>query len=303
MLSDQRAPHWTILGAGAIGTLFAHRLADSGCDVTLISRAHEVPQKVLTLERNTGPQRRSFDLSPSAARGPLTQLLVTTKAADVDPGIASVRHRLQADSTVLVLANGMGFTADLPHGLPLFRGSTTEGAFRRSADQTVHAGRGSTRIGLPGAELPAPAWFERSWARLDACHWDPDIDSTLWRKLAINCVVNPLTAVYRCRNGELAAAHYRARLEMLCSEVTAACRAAGHADAVSGLLDEVLRVVNATSANQSSMLQDVLAGRRTEIDFLNGFLLSVPTVSTLPLPLTRRLVDAVEQGIHLREPR
>lgn len=301
MCGEARAPRWHILGAGAIGTLFAHRLADAGCAVALIGRGGNCPHRTLTLEHDATLSRRSFCVSTSAAGEPVERLLVTTKASDVDSAIAGVHHRLQPDSTVLVLANGMGFGTGLPHSLPLFRGSTTDGAYRRSPGHTVHAGRGSTRIGLPGVSLSAPGWFAQGWAQLESCDWDPGIDTTLWRKLAINCVINPLTAVYRCRNGALADAHYRPCVEALCEEVAAACGAAGHAATVNGLYEDVMQVIHATATNRSSMLQDVLAERRTEIDFLNGFLLRHPGVSTLPLPLNRRLVSMVRQGIHLRE--
>lgn len=305
MPADQARCHWHVLGAGAIGSLFAHRLSAIGCRVTLLSRGAEATRRVLTLKSGATLSQLELPVSPCAGTGPVDHLLVTTKAADVDSAIASVAHRLHRHSVVLVLANGMGFAGNLPHGLAACRGSTTDGAFRapvaagtRGDDPTytVHAGSGETRVGLPGGAAPAPDWFSRSWGRLTDCHWDTDIDTTLWRKLAINCVINPLTAVYRCRNGELAATAYRSLLEALCGEIAVACRAAGHGAAVASLLPDVLQVVKRTAANRSSMLQDVLAGRHTEIDFINGFLLNEPGVPALDLPLNHRLIRAVREG-------
>lgn len=308
MPPDRDHCRWHVLGAGAIGSLFAHRLASIGCDVTLLSRDAKDAQRTLTLESGMTVSPRDFPVSPCAAPAPVDHLLVTTKAADVDPAIASVSQRLHGATTVLVLANGMGFGRDLPHGLTAFRGTTTDGAFRRPASAghapgkhrtTVHAGGGDTRIGLPGSKLPGPEWFRRSWGLLQDCRWDGAIETTLWRKLAINCVINPLTAVYRCHNGELAAARYRPLLVALCDEITMACRATGRGTAVESLLQDTLEVIALTAANRSSMLQDVINARDTEIDHINGFLLGEPAVSMLDLPLNRQLITAVRQGRQL----
>lgn len=303
MPPDAALPDWHILGAGAIGTLFAHRLANAGCRVTLLSRGDPEAQRTLTLDSGGVTRQHTFPLSPPGDPTPIPRLLVSTKAAAVDPAIHGIRHRLQAHSTVLVLANGMGFAGDLPHGLTAFRGTTTDGAWRHPAGHTVQAGSGTTRIGLPGVAMAPPDWFRNSWGRLRDCQWDNAIETTLWRKLAINCVINPLTAAYRCRNGELASATYRPLLAALCSEVSAACRATGRDSVASLLLEDVLAVIHGTAQNRSSMLQDVLGGRPTEIDFINGYLLGHPAVAGLELPLNRRLIRAIAAGQQLEDPR
>ena len=303
MRNDPDLRDWHILGAGAIGSLFAHRLASAGCRVTLLSRADTAAQRTLTVESGGVTQRRTFPTSLPGDGTPIAQLLVTTKAAAVDPAIHSIRHRLQMQSTVLVLANGMGFGNDLPHGLAAFRGTSTDGAWRHPAGHTVQAGSGATRIGLPGLAMAPPDWFHDSWGQLRECRWEKDIDSTLWHKLAINCVINPLTAAYRCRNGELASATYRPLLIALCSEISTACRAAGRGADASSLLEDVLAVIDSTAQNRSSMLQDVLGGRRTEIDFINGYLLRHPAVAGLELPLNRRLIHAITSGQQLENTR
>lgn len=303
MPADAGLRDWHILGAGAIGTLFAHRLANAGCRVTLLSRTDAEVQRTLALESGGVTQKHTFPTSPPEDRTPIAQLLVSTKAAAVDPAIHSIRHRLQAQSTVLVLANGMGFASDLPHGLAAFRGTSTDGAWRHPAGRTIQAGSGTTRIGLPGVAMAPPDWFRDSWGRLRDCRWDNAIETTLWRKLAINCVINPLTAAYRCRNGELASATYRHLLSALCNEVSSACRAAGRDAAASSLLEDVLAVIDGTAQNRSSMLQDALGGRATEIDFINGYLLRHPAVAGLELPLNRRLIHAVTTGRQLVDTR
>ncbi|TCO76174.1 ketopantoate reductase family protein [Chromatocurvus halotolerans] len=301
MPSDAALRDWHILGAGAIGTLFAHRLANAGCRVVLLSRGDAEARRTLTLDSGGLTRQHTFPMSPPGDPTPIPRLLVSTKAAAVDPAIHSICHRLQAHSTVLVLANGMGFASDLPLGLTAFRGTTTDGAWRHPAGHTVQAGSGTTRIGLPGVAMAPPDWFRDSWGRLRDCQWDNAVETTLWRKLAINCVINPLTAAYRCRNGELASATYRPLLTTLCSEVSAACRAAGRDSVASSLREDVLAVIHSTAQNRSSMLQDVLGGRPTEIDFINGYLIGHPAVTGLELPLNRRLIRAITAGQQLED--
>lgn len=303
-MQTESAPRdWHILGAGAIGTLFAHRLVTAGSEVTLLSRTGGEPQRTLTLDSGGNTLRHAFSISAVTDRMPVDRLLVSTKAGDVDAAINSIRHRLHSGTTVLILANGMGFAGDLPHGLAAFRGTSTDGAYRQQAGHTVHAGSGATCIGLPGMTMAPPDWFSATWGRLQNCRWDNDIETTLWRKLAINCVINPLSAAYRCRNGELATATYRPLLIALCGEVMLACRAAGREGVAASLQEDVLEVIDGTAQNRSSMLQDVLQQRSTEIDFINGYLLRHPAVTGLDMPLNRRLISAIKAGHPLDDTR
>lgn len=303
MPPDSKPEHWYVLGAGAIGSLFAQRLVAAGCGVSLLLRDSDAAQLTLTLDSGGNRLQRQFPVSLVHEPGPISRLLVSTKATHVDTAITSIHHRLQADTTLLILANGMGFANALPHGVTAFRGTTTEGAYRLHTDHTVHAGSGLTRVGMPGTAMQPPAWFTASWGQLAGCQWDHAIEITLWKKLAINCVINPLSAACRCRNGELASAAYRPLLSAVCAEVVSACRAAGQAQAALSLLEDVLQVIQATAQNRSSMLQDVLQRRRTEIDYINGFLLRQPLVADLDLPLNRRLIATIESGQPLRDKR
>jgi 2-dehydropantoate 2-reductase len=141
--------------------------------------------------------------------------------------VSSLAHRLDRDSQVLLLANGLGFASELSGRYPWlapYCGTTTEGAYRVSSFRIRHAGHGATRIGRSGEPNP-PAWFA-PWRALENCLWEQDIDSALWEKLAVNCAINPLTAVHDCRNGELLSRPELAReVDALCNEI--ASRAAG----------------------------------------------------------------------------
>src|SRR5690606_3749649 len=116
------------------------------------------------------------------------------------------------------------------------------------------------------------------------------IASRLWRKWALNCAINPLTVLHNCRNGGLA--HYPQELAALCQELTELLTRCGQADAALDLQNEVVRVIQATASNLSSMQQDVAAGRRSEIRYLLGHARTSALASGCPTPL----LDA----LHLR---
>lgn len=293
--------HWHVLGAGAIGCVFASKLQRAGCPTTLLlRRARSAKSIPVTIE--TGDTRTSVELQLSAATDtdPITFLLVTTKAQDVCTAVQSVAHRLDGSSQVLLLSNGLGFgnelRARLP-GLDFFCGTTTEGAYRLGDQHIYHAGHGLTRIGHTERANP-PAWF-RKWA--EAIHpsiWDSDIDQSLWLKLAINCAINPLTALHGCCNGELAKEPLASHVQTLCNEIMAVSAAAGYAAVTKDLYEQVAEVIRVTKDNRSSMLQDVTAGRGTEIEYITGHLLRVAKLHGIAVAqnaaLYRRIVNLGE---------
>jgi 2-dehydropantoate 2-reductase len=307
-----------VLGAGSIGCLFAAALARGGCQTTLLLRDPGARgSRRVRVESAAGTVDLQLPVETAAADGAIGHLLVTTKAYDVRAAVAAVAHRLDQSSQVLLLANGMGFAAevraDLPH-LPLFQGTTTQGAYRLAPLHIRHAGGGATRVGRPRAGAPAdgvpatgmpatgvPATWFAQWARAIAeSHWDRQIERALWLKLAINCVINPLTALHLCHNGELAGSPaLAAQVRRLCEEIAAISAAAGHVETARALDKKVMQVIAATAANRSSMLQDVMAGRRTEIDYLTGHLLAVAAARGIAAPRNRTLLEriqAIERG-------
>lgn len=290
-------PHWHILGAGAIGCLYAQALHVTGCSTTLLLRSGEAGQQPLVVERDESHCELPLAVASGQSCGKISHLLVTTKAYDVCSAVKGIAHHLEAGSTVLLLVNGMGLTAQIQQDLPsldIFSGTTTEGAYRIAPLHIRHAGRGETRLGRQGQEQPAP-WF-KSWSRaLDSCCWDSDIDAALWEKMAVNCAINPLTAVHDCLNGELAQRPDLAQqVTALCGEITQISYAAGFTRTAQTLQQTVDRVISATAANRSSMLQDVSAGRRTEIDYITGYLLQVASDHGIVAPHNLDLFERVK---------
>jgi len=294
--------HWYILGAGSIGCLFAAKLQAIGCEVTLLFRAHGDRRKPrhspFSFELQGQHEQYKLTIPASYADDSETieHLLITTKAYDASEALASVAHRLDANSQVLLMVNGMGLIEELEERFPPLRfyvGTTTEGAYRQSKQAVVHAGSGITRIGRSGTLEPAD-WFA-DFSKLEiSCTWDDDIHGALWQKLAVNCAINPLTALNGCVNGDLKDRESLAKkLHTVCDEIATVADAAGQRQLAANVHTLVNRVVSNTAANRSSMLQDVEAKRRTEIDYISGYLIRRAQQLNVPAPENEKLLQAI----------
>jgi len=266
---------WHILGAGSLGSLWATRLARAGLPVRLILRdatrlATYASKGGLTL--NEQGQRLTLDIAAQTVDDdePIQRVLVACKAYDAEHAVASIAPRLRPGAELLLLQNGLGsqdaVAARVPHARCVFV-SSTEGAFRDEDFSVVFAGNGFNWLGDTQNGAP-PAWLSELTLAGIAHQWSSDIVHRLWRKLALNCAINPLTVLHDCRNGELL--QHREQVEALCDELVEVLQTCGQPEAAVGLHAEVNRVIQATAANYSSMYQDVAQGRRTEISYLLG---------------------------------
>ena len=124
--------------------------------------------------------------------------------------------------------------------------------------------------------------------------WHPDIEQELWRKLVINCVINPLTAIHGCRNGDLIEnPRWQREARTVCNELARVTAALGYRDLAAHCWREAEAVMRATAGNQSSMMRDLAAGRATEIHQITGYLLMRARELGIECPENQRLFDQV----------
>lgn len=296
-------PQWHVLGVGAIGSVMATALQRAGHSVTLLMRDDTLPESgsvTLTLTKDSQTHSVLFEAtSPAqlqACGATIEHLLVTTKSYDVVGAVNAVAQSLGANSHVLLLTNGMGLIERLRTAHPaltFFTGTTTEGAYRKQSLHTVHAGSGQTRIGGGTSHL-APSWFTHWQGAVANSSWDASIEDALWEKLAINCVINPLTALHDCPNGALAESQsLREQVKQLADEVCQVSYAAGFTKTAQTLHSTLATVIQGTAKNRSSMLQDVANGRRTEIEDITGYLLCQARRYGIPAPRNEQLMKSV----------
>ena len=265
---------WHILGVGSIGGLFAHRLNAGGANVRLLSRDFTESHRQLLLAADPAPAARLFDCESVEDTAEIEHLLITTKSWGAYDAIHRIQHRLTERTVVVAMMNGMQHVDDLKPLIPetqLFFASTTAGC-HRSGDTWVPAGAGKTIIGTD-TEQPVPPWLGCWQLGVPSLSWRVDITERLIEKVAINCCINPLTAVHRVKNGELLSETRRGQVTTVITEVSSVLDELGYPTLSIELGRRVLEVITDTAENRSSMLNDVIAGKRTEADAIVGWLL------------------------------
>jgi 2-dehydropantoate 2-reductase len=299
---------WHICGVGAIGSLWASALSHRGFPVTLLLKdAAQLAQyqaaggiRVLEDEYQVCIQPEAFiPISPTYEK--IQHLLVCCKAYATIEAILPWRQHLADDAHFILLQNGMGSAQALQRALPkanIYCATSTDGAWRRGPFDVVRAGKGETLIGsfsdhLLAAEIPnfivnlltikPNNENQQDQTPLLNIAWHTDIRTPMWHKLAINSVINALTAIYQCANGELINhPQGRPRLQQLCIETQDVMSRLGIAPMGQGLLNSALRILQQTALNKSSMLQDCQAGRNTEIEAINGYIIQQGALYHLP---------------------
>jgi 2-dehydropantoate 2-reductase len=299
---------WHICGVGAIGSLWASTLTRRGLNVALLLKdAAQLAQyqaaggiRVLEDEDQVCIQPEAFiPISPTYEK--IQHLLVCCKAYATVDAILPWRQHLADDAQIVLLQNGMGSAQALQRALPkanIYCATSTDGAWRKGPFDVVRAGRGETLIGsfsdhLHEAEIPDAMQSLLQVSHVSAddkdllptlnIAWHTDIRTPMWHKLAVNSVINALTAIYQCPNGELINhPQGRPRLQQLCIETQDVMSRVGIKPMAQGLLKTVLRILQQTALNKSSMLQDCQAGRPTEIESINHYIIQQGALYHLP---------------------
>ena len=290
-----------VFGAGSLGSLVGGLLARAH-DVTLVGRdphVSTVRERGLRvegeLEATVHPDARLE--VPDAA----DLAVVCVKAFDTDAAAAAL-----ADvdcGACLSLQNGMGNEATLADRLDatVLAGTCTYGAML--ADPGVVRCTGVGEVVLGAREGGASETADRVGAAFEAADIvttvADDMPRRLWEKLAVNAGINATTALADVENGALLDGDANAVATDAAREVARVARADGVELTESEAAEAVERVAAATAANTSSMRQDVLAGRRTEVDAINGYVadrgaelgVAVPVNATMA-----RLLGAWETG-------
>jgi len=309
-----------ILGTGSLGGVIAGCLADTEAELICVSRGRsaELLKSGITIFTPEGsvemiPGERYFLVD--SEEGPLAEQMcescdvaIVAGKANSTTSLSSMAEDLIAENGVAVsIQNGLGNSEIVAGRVGWGRtigGSTTHSAWR-DGDGGVHwTGRGSISLGAMDGSEPGPTASDFVSLLEEAGlnpNWSYDINKEIWRKLMINVAINPICAIAGVRNGALIEAPelWRQSLEAM-REAESVALASG-VDLGGTDNEEFLRkVVVATSENRVSMLQDLMAGRRTEIDVLCGAVVSKGKELGVPTPRNEVLL-ALVRGIEMSQ--
>ena len=281
-----------IVGAGALGLSFAARLVRI-VPVAVVARNAAAAERLRAGIEIAG-ERVRLDAYGADDLPAAESVIVLVKTGDTE---AAARTALaMRPREVLSLQNGLveeRLRAALGGAIRAGQGVTTAGAWR-DGDRVVPVGVGETLV---------PAGFEAVAALLESAGLParvaPDIRAAQLAKFLVNLALNPVTAIFRVRNGALRDPPYCRYVDALVREAWPVLRAEGLALDEAGAQARVAAVIDATAANRSSMLQDVETGRPTELDALTGAFIAMASRQRVAVPTHEavfRLVSLVDGG-------
>ena len=307
-----------ILGTGALGGVIAGCLADTEAELVCVSRGRtaEILQSGLTIFTPEG----SVEMIPGdrysvidSESGPLNEnmcnscdVVIIAGKADSTSALSSIAEDIVADGGFVVsIQNGLGNAGIIASRVGWRRvvgGSTTHSAWRDGEGGVHWTGRGSFLIGSMDRSDPKPIESEfvslLQEAGLNPV-WSSEINKEIWRKLMVNVAINPICAIAGIRNGGLLEIPelWAQSLEAM-REAESVARASGVELGAIDIEDYLKKVVTSTAENRVSMLQDLMAGKRTEIDVICGAVISKGEEFGVPTPRNEILL-ALVKGIEM----
>jgi 2-dehydropantoate 2-reductase len=293
-----------VMGAGALGCYFGGRLAQSGAQVTLIARAAHVEairRDGLILESGgtKTPIRLDATVEPSGVRD-ATLVLVCVKSADTESAAKAITPHLAKDAIVVSLQNSIGNVERIRAHVdrPVAAGLVYTGANMPGPGHVRHTGGGGIVLG------GLPAWgvddavlakvksiFEPANVPIDL---SPSIEIALWTKLMQNCAYNAVCALTEKPYGEMVAMpEVRAVMGQAGDEVVALAHRKGvMLDPAE--VEAALERVKTMTTTMSSTAQDLMKGKPTEIDYLNGLVARESKALGLAAPVNAALAALVK---------
>jgi 2-dehydropantoate 2-reductase len=283
-----------ILGAGAIGSVIGAQLSKKN-DVTLIgNKAHvdAVKSKGLLVSSSAN---ETFHLGADTQIRKIpekTLIFLTTKAYDSEKAVEGISRLLRKDTAILVLQNGLEneeiIKRAVHYKVEVLRGITNMAAEFFEAGE-VKYWTGETVIERDGAAEEIAAIMNTSGLKASVSN---NIKNETWSKVVLNSVINPLTAIFGVKNYEIFAQPLAEVRNQIIREGVQVGNAEGVTfpkDLEKGIDKEIM-----SYTNYSSMCQDIMRGKKTEIDFLNGKIVELGARSHIPTPVNETLVHLIK---------
>jgi 2-dehydropantoate 2-reductase len=293
-----------IIGAGAMGCLFAARMAESGAQVMLIDvdaqRIGAIARDGITLTDDNGTRTVALSAGTAdAATGPFDLVLLFTKGMHSRAAIQSIAHlAAEGGPHVLTLQNGLGNPEIISQVFPADRILKGIAALPADLHDATHvSSHGSGHLELGGMTARAHDAAASAAALLTRAGFDARtsdaIDVAIWEKVAFNAALNALGTVTLQTNAGVNNAPGRRIAAAMVAEVVATAQAMSvpvDRARIDGAIDFAL---THHGGHQASMLQDRLAGRATEIESINGAVCERAAAAGIATPVTSTMTDLV----------
>ena len=320
-----------IVGGGAIGSLVAAGAQKHGVPYRQYPRnVKHCPTSALWLNGEVVTLQPACS-TPSVLQAD-DVLLLPLKVYQLSQALHSWLPYLVNQPTVVLLHNGMG-GAEIANDIlgpdyPLLLATTSHGALKKETENSSviveYTGKGETQIGAFDVQAfgrfnetssiltsrlssklssmlysKLPSKLSNAIALISAAlpptHYCDDIQKALWSKLAVNAVINPLTALNNIQNKHVLDAQFDKQRQAICAEFTATANAYGFSFCEEQVHERVMAVAKATGENYSSMHQDIENERPSEIGAINGYLVERAKKKGIATPANTLLTQQIKE--------
>ena len=293
-----------VIGAGAMGSLFGALLAESGEDVWLYDIWEEhvkaINEKGLGIELDDKTLSVSVNATTDKGQIGKTDLaIIFVKSTQTGDAARTASEFIDTNGYVLTLQNGMG-NADIIGEViepdRIIAGTTSHGATILRPGSISHAGTGPTVIGMwsgiqkTGTQKIADVFNKAGIVTKTV----DDVRNVIWAKLLVNVGINAITALTGIKNGQILDLSATKALSRAAVEEAMEVAGAQGIKVADSTVEHVFQVAEATSANRSSMGQDVDNKRQTEISAINGAVLKEAQKLGINVPVNKTLTALVE---------
>ncbi len=313
-----------IIGAGAIGSLFGGYLAnidDQNINVTFFctsDHANAIKKDGLRIKR----EKDSITLLNINVYDDLKEylfdgnfnfdyLFLTTKTYDTERAIIQYSDIIEKSKWFIVLQNGLGnedFIKSYVNEGKIIRVITSHGATFNQPGFITHTGKGFTYLGFPylscikkedNVYQDAQLGIKKLNLLLNLAGFDSSVEDNIiikiWQKAIVNIGINAIGALTRLNNGKILEIDY---LKDLIDEAINEAIKVGKESKIPLSNEECIfmahSVAKKTYNNKNSMLQDILKGKRTEIDYLNGKIVSLAKKMYIYVPVNEILTKLIK---------
>jgi 2-dehydropantoate 2-reductase len=293
-----------VIGAGAMGSLYGGYLSQSGHEVYLIDVWQDHVEKINKSGLIIVENDRELTVYPKATSsadsvGTVDLVIIFVKSIMTERAVEQNIELIGPETIVLSLQNGYGNIEQIEKFVDrerIIAGTTAHGATMVGPGIIKHAGEGQTHIGSVTGS--ADSKIEKICELLNKSGFNTTISSNvlklIWSKLIVNIGINALTAILHVKNGQLL--NFEETRTIMIEAVKEAVEVANKLGMTFDLgetVDNVMEVTRGTSENKSSMLQDVLNGRKTEIDAINGAVLKEGLKVGISTPVNMVLTNLI----------
>lgn len=289
-----------VMGAGAIGSLFGGLIADVGHDVLLVGRKKHVEkikekglcisgltEKIIKVKATTSPRNIEADF-----------ILFTVKSYDTEEAVKELSLSIKNNTIVISMQNGLGNEEKIANVIGfkhVISGVTSYGALFKEPGHIIHSGIGYTALGELDGKITERLReisdiFNNTGIETEI---STDIRRKKWEKLVINAAINPITAIARVKNKALLGEGFRWIMEEAVIEAVSVAKKEKMA-IYDDIIEKVREVAERTAENESSMLQDIKRGRKTEIEAINGEIVRKAEKKGLYTPVNKTLYQLVK---------